>query len=74
MTYSNLPLKWQNVAKLMERNYCNTMLEEIEMESGIKQSRCVGVEEIVAEQLQVNDYVILKDKYSGKEYLERIIE
>lgn len=72
MTYDNLPSNWKKVAESMERNYCNTMLEEMEKETGIKQSKCVGLEELVIEQLQVNDYVVKKDRYSGKEYLERI--
>lgn len=72
MNYKELSSKWKKEAELMERNYCNTMLEEVEKESGIKQPRCIGVEEIVKEQLLVNDYVIIKDRYSGKEYIDRL--
>jgi len=35
MKYKELPIKWKKEAELMERNYCNVMLEEIEKESGI---------------------------------------
>jgi len=73
MKYKELPIKWKKEAELMERNYCNVMLEEIEKESGIKHPICIGVEEIVMEQLQENDYMILNDKHSGNEYLERIV-